>query len=162
MTAGTAFSLRPAGPADEDFLFGIFVASRERELAPLPSEMRAVLAQQQYCIHKSGVGADFPEARQFILLAADSAPAGMVILAKRPGVLWVIDMALHPDHRNAGLGAALLQSLMDECRQSGRIMKGSVTPYNPARRLYARLGVTELGAEHGYIALEWRPGEDRR
>lgn len=163
MTARQSFSLRPAEAADGAFLREIFVSSRERELAPLPPEMREPVADQQYRLHRNGLQSEYPDARQLIVLGPHPEtgktvePVGMVILAERPGVLWVVDMALHPACRDMGFGTALLEHLMEECRRSGRIMKGSVTPYNPARRLYARLGISELDAIHGYIPLEWRP-----
>lgn len=163
MTTSPPFSLRLAETSDEDFLYEIFVASRERELGPLPPEVRDTLAKQQYQFHRNGLKTEYPDAEQFVMLApagstdVETGPVGMIILADRPDALWVVDMALHPDRRNAGLGAAVLQSLMDRCRSSGKIMRGSVTPYNPARRLYARLGVKEIGQERGYISLEWRP-----
>ena len=163
MTGSLVFALRPAEATDAEFLYGVFVASRERELTPLPPEMRDAVAKQQYRIQRNGLRAEYPDAQQLIVLGAAKSssaagdPVGMIILAERPDVLCVVDIALHPDHRNMGLGAAVLRSLMEECRQSGRMIKGSVTPYNPARRLYARLGIKELGASHGYISLEWRP-----
>lgn len=163
MTASLVFSLRPAEAADAVFLFEIFVASRERELGPVPPEMRDTLARMQYRVHRNGLTAEFPDAEELIVLGARQSPeeapdrVGMIILAQRPEELWVVDMALYPDHRNQGLGAALLTSLMEKCRRSGRVLKGSVTPYNPARRLYARLGLTELDSGKGYISLEWRP-----
>lgn len=163
MTESCNFALRVAEPEDEAFLYEMFVASRERELAPLPEELRETIARQQYGIQQGGVEADYPDAQRFVVLGGGDrpggpgAPVGMIILAVRPDTLWVVDVALHPGHRNRGLGAAVIGSLMDTCRQSGRTLKGSVTPYNPARRLYARLGIRELATERGYIALEWRP-----
>lgn len=163
MIQGRGFTLRAAGPEDEAFLYEMFVASRERELAPLPIETREMIATQQFGVQRSGVKTAYPDAQQFVVLAGDGpsgagdVPVGMIILAERPNTLWVVDLALHPDHRNRGLGAAVLASLMDACKRTGRRLKGSVTPYNPARRLYARLGIQELAADGGYIALEWRP-----
>lgn len=163
MTDRQPFLLRPAEAKDTDFLRELFVSSRERELAPLAAEIRDAVAHQQYRLHRSGIESEYPDARQLIVLAPPQStvktpvPIGMIVLAERPDVLWVIDMALRPDRRDMGFGTALLEHLMEECRLSGRIMRGSVTPYNPARRLYVRLGITEFDAGHGYISLEWRP-----
>lgn len=157
MQESTDISFRPVQPSDADFLYEMFVASRERELAPLPSPMRDVLARQQYDVYRRGMGADYPDAHQLIVCAGANR-AGMLFLAERPGVLWVIDLALHPERRNRGLGSAVLGRLMDTCRKSGRVLRGSVAPHNPARRLYARLGIRECDASQGYIQLEWRPG----
>jgi len=158
----SSFRLRAAGPGDEAFLYEMFVASREREFGPLPAEMRDTIAREQFAILQNGVKTDHPDAQQFVVIAPNTSGdveirVGMLLLAEHPDALWVIDLALDPAHRNRGFGSAILRSLMESCRRSGKIMKGSVTPYNPARRLYARLGIRELGADRGYIALEWRP-----
>ncbi|TKT69904.1 GNAT family N-acetyltransferase [Aquamicrobium sp. LC103] len=164
MIGSSTFSLRPAEAPDAPFLREMFVGARERELGGLSPEIRDGMAEQQYRIHQKGLGAAYPDARHLIVLAASGAsgelekPVGVITLANRPGELWIVDMALHPAHRNAGLGTALLESLMEDCRRDCMTMRGSVTPYNPARRLYARLGIREIGTEsRGYIALEWRP-----
>lgn len=159
-----ALSLHLATLDDSDFLYDLFVTSREREFGPLPAQTRELLARQQYSLHRQGLAAEFSDANHFIIktgadLANDDEkkPVGMVILAERPDVLWVVDMALEPSRRSGGIGTSLLTLLMERCRESKRTMRGSVTPYNPARRLYARLGVKELPGERGYISLEWRP-----
>src|SRR5688572_27561105 len=164
MTESRTFSLRPSVPGDDEFLYEMFVASRERELAPLPADMRDTLARQQYGIYRRGMSAAYSDARNLIVLGParpavpERVPIGALSLAERPDTLWLIDLVLHPDHRNRGWGTAILTSLMETCRRERRILKGSVAPYNPARRLYARLGLKEFGGERGYIALEWRPG----
>lgn len=162
MSVNSPISLRGAEPCDADLLYALFVASRERELAPLPPAIRDVLAKQQYEVHRRGVTATFPEARVMIVLGpatlpgAAREPLGMVILAERPPVLWVVDLAVHPNRRNKGVGSAVLTRLMEECRRKDWTIRGSVAPYNPARRLYARLGIEELGLERGYVGLAWR------
>src|SRR5690606_35816364 len=56
MQESTDISFRPVQPSDADFVYEMFVASRERELAPLPSPMRDVLARQQYDVYRRGMG----------------------------------------------------------------------------------------------------------
>lgn len=157
------YTLRPARPEDADFLFSVFVASRERELSvlPLPPEQAAAFARQQYRAHLMGQETEFPDAVELIVEMPGEdgrpVPTGRLVRAERPGEVWICDLAVMPDRRNAGLGAALLRAAMDEVTARGLILRGSVTPYNPARRLYARLGVVELPGQGAYIPLEWRP-----
>ncbi len=157
-------TLRPAGISDDVFLFELFVFSRERELSPLPAAIRDIVARQQFESYGVATTTTYPKAENLIVevpLAVDGlsmpAAAGRLLVDDNDERLLVIDMAIHPDHRNRGLGAALLQMMMEKCRRDGKILQGSVSPYNPARRLYARLGITERQAGHGYIGLEWRP-----
>lgn len=159
-----ALSLHLATFQDAGFLYDLFVTSRERELAPLPPQIRETFARQQYELYQQGLIAEFADADHFIVRNGNGLPAGnhekavgMVILAERPDALWVVDMAVEPSFRNGGVGTAVLLLLMARCRKSEKPMRGSVTPYNPARQLYRRLGVKELPGERGYISLEWRP-----
>jgi GNAT superfamily N-acetyltransferase len=153
------FTLRPARPEDEDFLFALFVTSRERELSalPLPPDQAESFARMQYRSQLAGFRHVHPGAVELVVETAEG-PVGRIVLEDRPGELWVVDLALMPDHRNAGLGAALLRHCMKRAVAERLVMRGSVTPYNPARRLYARLGIVELPSEGGAtIPLEWRP-----
>ncbi len=155
--------LRCAGLADEPFLFELFVTSRERELSPLPTEVRALVARQQYDVYRRGLVSTYPKAEHLVVELSSqrdgngpTMPTGMILVMEDGDSLLIIDLAIHPSHRNRGLGQAVLEAMMNRCRQSGKVLRGSVTPYNPARRLYARLGIAERQADHAYIALEWR------
>lgn len=162
MSVNVPIALRPAGPGDADFVQMLFVSARERELAPLPPATRDLLARHQHEAHQRGVAVTFPEARVMIVLGPATVAGtpgesvGMVVLAERPPVLWVVDLAVHPRCRNMGLGSAVLRRLMEDCRRRSWTLKGSVAPHNPARRLYARLGIEELGLERGYVELAWK------
>jgi predicted GNAT family acetyltransferase len=70
-----------------------------------------------------------------------------------------MDIALLPDFRGAGLGTALLAGLFAEATAAGKTVTIHVEGFNPARRLYERLGFRQIG-EHGvYHLMEWTPGE---
>lgn len=157
-------TLRPAGPSDDAFLFELFISSKEREFLSIPAAIRDTFARQQFDIHRLGTEATYPDAEHLIVevpvtengMTVPTA-AGRISIDRTDERLLVIDLAIHPAHRNGGLGTAVLELLMEQCRRDGRILRGSVTPYNPARRLYARLGIAELPSGNGYLGLEWRP-----
>lgn len=152
-------ALRPAGPGDDEALFAVFVSSREREMDPmvLPPEMKERMLRLQYEGQLGSYGHAYPGARIWVL-EVEGRVAGRLVLEYRRDEIWVVDIAILPGRRNAGLGGGLLRHLMEQARASGRVLRGSVTPYNPARALYRRLGVRELGPEtEPLIPLEWRP-----
>lgn len=151
--------IRLAEPADEETLFAVFASSREREMEPmmLPPEMKEHMLRLQYDGQLGSYGHTFPDSRIWVL-EMEGMTAGRLVLEYRRDEIWVVDIAILPDHRNAGLGGAILRRLMDQATASGRILRGSVSPYNPARALYRRMGVRELGQGHEpMIPLEWRP-----
>lgn len=159
-------SFREIEPEDAAFCLELFLASREREFAPLPEDIRSQLAMHQYEIYRAGLRSSYPNAEQcMVSISSDGTanqPAGFIFIADFADHLRIIDLAVHPRFRNRGIGSLVLQTLMQRCGRSGKIMRGAVTPYNPARRLYARLGISELSSEHGYIQLEWVPHQTER
>src|SRR5260370_25781810 len=75
----------------------------------------------------------------------------------REGML-VIGIALLPEFRGAGIGGALLRELLAEAAKTGRQVTIHVDKFNPALRLYHRLGfqiVQDAGADW---RMEWRAG----
>ena len=74
-------------------------------------------------------------------------------------MLHIIDIALLPAWRGNGIGTAVLEALKAQARTAGLGISNMVERYNPALRLYLRLGFAEI-ADHGiYLELEWRPND---
>jgi len=161
LTSTSRLLFRSLSPGDEPFRLELFLTSREREFSALPDEIRNTLAMQQYAGYLSGLDSAYPDAHHLAFSRADSAEpnraVGIVSIADLGDCLQVIDLAVQPAFRNAGTGRLALEAVMERCRVTGQAIRGSVTPYNPARRLYARLGLRELDVVHGHIRLEWRP-----
>lgn len=80
--------------------------------------------------------------------------------------LWLIadevhvtNIAVHPAHRNQGIGRQLLGTLLEHCRQRGATRAAlEVRPSNhEARRLYETFGFRQIGLRKGYY---FDTGED--
>lgn len=41
--------------------------------------------------------------------------AGFVLYEMRPTTLWVVSLAVHPDYRRQGVGAAIVRKLVEKC-----------------------------------------------
>jgi ribosomal-protein-alanine N-acetyltransferase len=70
----------------------------------------------------------------------------------------ILNLAVHPDHRRAGIGAALMREALREARERGA---GTVTlevrhSNTWARRLYAAFGFEDVGVRRNYYGR----GED--
>jgi len=61
-----------------------------------------------------------------------------------------------PDHRGAGIGGAILRSLLAEAAAAGKPVRIHVERLNPARRLYERLGFLPVADKGVYVMMEWR------
>ena len=69
------------------------------------------------------------------------------------------DIALLPEHRGAGIGGRLLQDLLTEAAASGKRVSIHVERFNPAMRLYERLGFTKQEEVGVYFRMEWSAGQ---
>ena len=148
-------TLRPIRAGDMPFLYNVYASTRLPELAPLgwsAEQQAAFLAQQFEAQHRyyqaNYVGADF----QLILL--DGRPVGRLYVARWHDEIRIIDIALLPEYRNAGIGSRLLGELLDEAAQAGKPVRIHVEKFNPAVRLYRRLGFAILDDRGVYWFME--------
>ena len=64
-----------------------------------------------------------------------------------------MDIALLPDYRNRGIGSGLLRDLLEEAAVTGKRLTIHVERYNPALRLYRRMGFEPVGETGVYLLL---------
>lgn len=64
-----------------------------------------------------------------------------------------------PEYRGSGLGGALMRDLLDEAAAAGKAMSIHVEKYNPAMRLYRRLGFVTEEDKGVYDLMRWRAPE---
>jgi ribosomal protein S18 acetylase RimI-like enzyme len=69
----------------------------------------------------------------------------------------IVDIALLPDYRGNGIGTALLRDLFSEADAAGKTVTIHVERFNPALRLYERLGFSVAEDKGVYLFLERRP-----
>jgi len=163
MTLETMVSLRPAKPGDESFLLEVYAGTREDELAMTDwddAEKRAFV-EQQFRAQDHYYRANYANATYQVILV-DGEPAGRLYLARWPDEIRIIDIALLGAYRGKGVGTRLLGELQAEARAAGKPLRIHVERFNPALRLYARLGFALLEDRGVYLFLEWRPGESDR
>jgi GNAT superfamily N-acetyltransferase len=156
--ADIRLALRPAGDDDRDLLLRIYAGTRSDELAILPwtEEQKRAFVAQQFHAQRLHYERHYPDARHDIVLA-DGEPAGRLYVDRRARETRVVDIALLPEFRGGGIGTRLLRDLLDEAAATGRSVSIHVELFNPARRLYARLGFEPVAEEGIHLLMEWRP-----
>ncbi|HLA63681.1 MAG TPA: GNAT family N-acetyltransferase, partial [Rhodothermales bacterium] len=93
----------------------------------------------------------------FDLVLRDGKPIGRLYVERGGAEIHVIELSLLPEARGAGLGTQLLTALLEEGAASGRTVAIHVEKFNPALRLYQRLGF-EVADDRGvYWYMERRP-----
>jgi ribosomal protein S18 acetylase RimI-like enzyme len=167
MTSDATYQLRPATPADEPFLWEMLYQSLyvEEGAAPFPPE---VVRQPELARYVAGWG----RAGDLGVVAIESGGELAVGAAwsRLPGVedkgfAYLDDetpelaVAVSPEHRGRGVGTALLKRLLSEASALFPAVALSVSPDNPARRLYERLGfeTVEVRGGHPLMRKKLRP-----
>ena len=85
-------------------------------------------------------------------------PAGRLYVDRGANEIRIVDIALLPEYRNAGIGSGLLDDLLAEAPQAGKPVRIHVEKFNPAMSLYRRLGFVAAGEEGAYDLMRWQPG----
>jgi len=149
---------RPADDSDLPFLCALYASTREDELAQVDwSEgQKAAFLDMQFDAQHKYYREQFPAAH-YLVIERDEKAIGRIYLDRRTDELRLIDIALIPEVRNQGLGEALLLDLLDEGQLSGLPVRIHVERFNPAMRLYLRLGFRQIEDQGVYQLLEWRP-----
>ena len=151
--------LRPAADDDRALLLRIYASTRERELALVPwsDDQKLAFVTQQFEAQDPHYRTAYADGVSFDVVLVDGEPAGRLYVARMPGELRIVDVALLPEARGDGVGTRLLQRLLDAAAAEERTVTIHVEPTNPARRLYERLGF-ELESEGDiYLFMRARP-----
>lgn len=155
--AGHGVSLRPARDEDREFLFGVYAATREEELAPVPwtPEQKEAFLRMQFDAQDAYYREHYAGS-DFLVIEVDGAPAGRLYLARWAREHRIVDIAVLPAYRNRGIGTRLLRDIIAEADRAGKPVSIHVEMHNPARSLYDRLGFAPVD-EHGVYLLMERP-----
>jgi ribosomal protein S18 acetylase RimI-like enzyme len=156
--AAPAVALRPEAPGDRAFLRELYGSTRELEMGVMPwseDEKRAFLdlqfhAQDVY-YHENYTDTDF------LVIEVDGERAGRLYIQRAEDAIYVVDIALLPAHRGRGIGRRMMDEIVGEGRAQGKKVSIYVEYYNPARRLYDRLGFRALDTNGVYLRMVWEP-----
>jgi ribosomal protein S18 acetylase RimI-like enzyme len=157
-----ALELRAAGADDEPFLYRVYGSTREDELAPLGWDEAATEAflRMQFAVQSRAYRDAHPQA-SFEVIVVDGEPAGRLYVDRAGAAIHVVDIALLPTHRGAGIGTRLLADLIDEARRAGRRVEVEALRGSRAVALYERLGFRVEREGDVYIGLGWSPRPPR-
>ena len=157
-TADPELALRPASDHDDELFRRVYASTRSDELAPLPwsaAEKHTFLAQQ-FAAQSAHYAAHYADAT-FDVIVVDGEPAGRLNVARREDAILIVDISLLPECRSRGLGTRLLRRLIEEADAGGSRVRIHVERFNPALRLYERLGFSVVEDEGVYLFLERPP-----
>lgn len=154
------FALRPETDGDLPFLRALFASTREQELAVTgwSAEQKAGFCDMQFDLQRRHYYNHMPNCR-FDVIECRGEPVGRLYLEPRVVHFHIVDIALMPTWCGKGIGTTILEAIQETARQNGCGVDIFVEQYNPALRLYRRLGFTEIRQEGPHLEMEWKlPG----
>ena len=148
--------LRPIRDDDLPFLARVYASTREEELATVvdwSEEQKQAFLRQQFEAQHAWYQENYANAA-FDVVEVDGQPAGRFYVDRWEREVRIVDISLLPEHRGRGLGGALLAALFAEADAAGKPVSVHVERFNPALRLYERLGFRFREDKGVYLLLE--------
>lgn len=149
--------LRPALDQDQAFLRQVYAGTRADEIALTGWDdataeaflrMQFDAQQAHYRTHRPGASVD--------VIEAGAVAVGRLYVAREPGLIHVVDIALLPAFRGRGYGSELLGALLAEARAGAARVTIYVEQGNRALSLYQRLGFKPVSQISMSWLMEWQ------
>jgi ribosomal protein S18 acetylase RimI-like enzyme len=154
-------SLRSVRPDDRAFLLSVYASTRASELATVEwdAAQKAAFVRMQFDAQHAYYQEHYPDTSfDVILLGAEA--VGRLYVSRWTDELRIVDIALLPEFCNRGIGSALLRRLQAEARAARKPLRIHVERFNPALRLYERLGFRQIEDRGVYLFMEWRDSDN--
>ena len=151
-------TLRPVLPEDREYLFQVYASTRQEELSVVDWDERQKeqFLRQQFDAQDRTYRANYAGA-EFQVIVWKGEPVGRLYLHRQPCEIRIMDIALLPAFRSQGLGTFILSTILAEGDRAGVPVTIHVERFNPALRLYQRLGFVQAEDRGVYWFLTRRP-----
>ena len=155
-----AITLRPATPADYHFMRLLYGSTREEELKQFPFDelQKKEFLDQQFGAQYQHYQLHYPTCERNII-EKDGQAIGRLWIDEWRDQIRLVDIALMPEARRSGIGSRLLGEVLDRGAKAGKDVTIHVEGFNPALRLYERLGFEKIDTNGVYFLMKWSPGE---
>jgi ribosomal protein S18 acetylase RimI-like enzyme len=153
-----AVALRVATQADYLFLRNLYASTREEEMKQFPfDELRKKeFLDQQFAAQYQHYQLHYPTCERNII-EIDGKPAGRLWIDEWKDQIRLVDIALMPDWRGSGVGSTLVREVLERGRSAGKPVTIHVEAYNPALRMYERMGFARVDTNGVYFLMKWTP-----
>lgn len=159
--APAGLRLRPQTGDDAPFLEALYVSVRWPELAPSgwPDEFKRAFLTDQFRLQTRHYAQAYYDA-EFSIVEHGGRAIGRLYLFRGQADHRIVDVSLVPEARGKGFGTALLKAVQEEAAAARKTVSIHVEQFNPALRLYRRLGFVELRPQGPYLLMQWPQAED--
>jgi ribosomal protein S18 acetylase RimI-like enzyme len=155
--AEAGLEFRRITETDLPFLAQLYASTRADELAVTgwTEAVKAAFLEQQFRAQHAHYQQYYTDADWLLTMRAGE-DIGRLYIERWPSQHCIIDIAFLPEHRGKGLGSTLLHDLLDEAAAAGKAVSIHVEKFNPAMRLYKRLGFVTEEDKGVYDLMRWR------
>ncbi len=156
----SALQLRAIEQTDMTVLLEIYASTRQQEMERVPDwteDMKRTFIKSQFEAQHHYYQNVYVNGN-FWVIESGKTSIGRLYLHEdfQQRGIRIIDIALLPAYRNQGIGQAILKDLMEKSAGLGCPLTIHVEAFNPAQRLYARLGFKKISETNGvYHLMEW-------
>ncbi len=158
--AGGRIGLRPVIADDREFLFYVYASTRSEEmkLVDWDEGKKDEFLRMQFAAQDMYYRDNYTSA-SFLVVHFNDCPCGRLYIDRWDSEIRIMDIALLPDFRNRGIGSVLLKQIIEEGRRLALPVTIHVEQFNPALRLYQRLGFVPAGENGIYLLMRWSAGQ---
>lgn len=138
-------SLRPATPDDKGFLWNLHCDTMREYVEQVwgwDEEWQCERFNERF------------ESSERQIVGLDGVSVGAIQVDRQADHIFLKNLHIAPSHQNRGIGAQLIESLIEEADEREVPLRLQVLKVNPSRRLYERLGFGETGATETHVHLE--------
>ena len=156
--AAGAVTLRPATPRDYDFMRRLYHSIRAEEMVHFPFDeaQKQQFLDEQFAAQFQHYGIHYPTVERNIV-EKDGQPIGRLWIDEWKDQIRLVDIALMPEWRGSGIGSRLLRDVLARGTAVGKPVTIHVEGFNPALRLYQRLGFEHVDTNGVYYLMRWTP-----
>lgn len=98
----------------------------------------------------------------FKIILLNNVSVGRLYLWETENQIRIVDISLLPESTGKGIGSKILNSLIQQSEQLGKKLNIHVEYYNPALRLYERLGFEKTDDTGMYFFMERYPSGKKK
>lgn len=123
---------------------------------PFTVEQKGAFLDQQFAAQYEHYRIHYPTCERNII-EKDGKAIGRLWIDEWKDQIRLVDVALMPQWRGSGIGSTLLRAVLDRGARAGKPVTIHVEGFNPALRLYERLGFEKVDTNGVYFLMRWTP-----
>lgn len=136
----------------------LYESTREEEMKHFPFDelQKKEFLDQQFGAQYQHYQLHYPTCERNII-ERDGQPIGRLWIDEWRDQIRLVDIALMPEWRGSGLGSTLVLEVLDRGAKAGKPVTIHVEGFNPALRMYQRMGFEHVDTNGVYYLMNWTP-----